>query len=109
MRKENEVEQASSPLYEFPAENSQLQDAPLSPQVTSQSPGDDTPSQPSEEAILQGLVYPPPPSFYQNMLDVQSPFARPPLPLQQVANEPLPFNPARPQEKLFPQRFQSPP
>jgi len=108
-RNENEVEQASSPLYEFPAENSQLQDTPLSPQVTSQSPGDDTPSQPSEEAILQGLVYPPPPSFYQNMSDVQSPFARPPLPLQPGANAPLTFNPARPQEQLYPAGLPTPP
>jgi len=111
-RSESEVEQASSPLYEFPAESSQLQDAPLSPQVTSQSPGDDTPSQASEEAILQGLVYPPPPSFYQNMSDVQnvqSPFARPALPPQPGANAPLTFNLARPQEQLYPAGLPTPP
>jgi hypothetical protein len=109
VRSENEVEQVSLPLYEFPAESSQLQDTPLSPQVTSQSPGDDTPSQPSEEAILQGLVYPPPPSFYQNMSDVQSSFARPALPPHPGANAPLIFNPARPQEQLYPAGLPTPP
>lgn len=52
--------QASQPLYEFPP-------TPLEPS----SPADDAPqaaqSAPSDEEIRQGLIYPPPPSFYQNM------------------------------------------
>ncbi len=98
----NEIEPASSPLYEFRAEGSQLQDTFLAPQITSQSSEDDTPRQPSEDAILQGLVYPPPPSFYQNMPGVQSPLVRPGFPPQPGANAPLTFRSAGPQEHLYP-------
>ena len=55
-------EQASSPLYEFPAE-------------------------------LQGMVYPPPPSYYQNM---QIPEVRAALPLQPGTHTSLPFQSSTP-------------
>jgi hypothetical protein len=85
----NENEQASLPLYEFPAQSPQLEDIPLTPQVKSQSQRNDLIEQPSEEAIQQGLVYPPPPSYYQSM---QMPTERAALPAQPVANAPLTFN-----------------
>jgi hypothetical protein len=81
----NEIEQAALPLYEFPADSSLLQGAPESPQVIDQDSGDEMLEQPSQESIQQGLVYPPPPSFYQNM---QVPLVRPPLPLQAGQNVP---------------------
>jgi len=55
-------EQASSPLYEFPADQ-------------------------------QGMIYPPPPSYYQNM---QTPPVRTALPLQPGANTSLPFQSSTP-------------
>jgi hypothetical protein len=55
-------EQASSPLYEFPADQ-------------------------------QGMIYPPPPSYYQNM---QTPPVRTALPLQPGANTSLPFQTSTP-------------
>lgn len=72
-----EVEQASPPLYEFPAESiisPPVPDSALTPQKVSEK---NTVSQPSDEAVRQGLIYPPPPSYYQNM---QVPIQRPPLP-----------------------------
>jgi hypothetical protein len=95
----NEVEQAALPLYEFQADSSLLQDAAESPQVTHQDSGSDTLKQPSREAIQQGLVYPPPPSFYQNM---QVPFARTPLSLQPGPNMPYTYHATEPQGQLFP-------
>ncbi len=59
---EHYIEQISEPLYEFDA------------------------SAPSEEAIRQGLVYPPPPSFYQNVPVLLEP---PSLPAGQVPQMPL--------------------
>jgi len=55
-------QQASSPLYEFPADQ-------------------------------QGMIYPPPPSYYQNM---QTPPVRTALPLQPRANTSLPFQSSTP-------------
>lgn len=95
----NEVEQAALPLYEFPADSSLLQDAAESPQVKHQDSGDDTLKQPSEEAIQQGLIYPPPPSFYQNM---QVPFARPALPLQPGPNVPFTYHSTEPRGQFYP-------
>jgi hypothetical protein len=95
----NEIEQAASPLYEFPADTSLLQGAPESPQVTDQDSADDILRQPSQESIQQGLVYPPPPSFYQNM---QVPLARPPLPLQPGPTAPFTPHPMEPQGQLYP-------
>jgi hypothetical protein len=104
----NEKEQASLPLYEFPAESSQLQDIPLIPQVKYQSQRNDLIEQPSEESIQQGLVYPPPPSYYQNM---QTPVVRPALPAQPGANTSLPFNSLVPgsQARHYPPGVQVPP
>jgi hypothetical protein len=102
----NEVEQAALPLYEFPADSSLLQGAPEIPQLKHQDSGYGTLKQPSGEAIQQGLVYPPPPSFYQNM---QVPFARPPLPLQPGPNAPFTYDSTEPQGQLYPPRVQVPP
>jgi nitrate reductase NapE component len=56
---ENQQEQDSQqPFYEFPADYPS-QDAP------SEEIQADPPHPPSDEEILRGLVYPPPPSFYQ--------------------------------------------
>jgi hypothetical protein len=103
-----EIEQASLPLYEFPADNSQLQDASLSPQVPYQNHGDDELGQPLEESIQQGLVYPPPPSYYQNL---QTPPARPALPSQPGANASLTFYPPAPGSQIqpYPTVVQAPP
>ena len=70
-------EQASSPLYEFPADQ-------------------------------QGMIYPPPPSYYQNM---QTPPVRTALPLQPGANTSLPFQSSTPgsQAQLNPMGVQVPP
>ncbi|HEX9133343.1 MAG TPA: hypothetical protein VF844_13705 [Ktedonobacteraceae bacterium] len=94
-------EQASSPLYEFPADNSLLQDTPLAQR-------DDILEQPSEELIQQGLIYPPPPAYYQNM---QTPPVRPALPLQTGANASLTFHSSLPglQAPLYPAGMQVPP
>jgi len=54
--------------YEFPPDISPAQPASL---------GNEPASEPSEQDIQQGLVYPPPPSYYQNM---QVSSERPPLP-----------------------------
>lgn len=102
----NEIEQAASPLYEFPADSSLLQGAPEPPQVTEQDSGDDTLKQPSQESIQQGLVYPPPPSFYQNM---QVPLVRPPLPLQAGQNVPFTPHHTESQGQFYPPDVQVPP
>ena len=69
-------QQASSPLYEFPADQ-------------------------------QGMIYPPPPSYYQNM---QTPPVRTALPLQPGANTSLPFQSSTPgsQAQLNPMGVQVP-
>jgi len=54
--------------YEFPPDTTLAQPASL---------GNEPASEPSEQDIQQGLVYPPPPSYYQNM---QVSSERPPLP-----------------------------
>ncbi len=98
---EDVKEQASSPLYEFPADNYLLQDTPLAQR-------DDMLKQPSEELIQQGLIYPPPPAYYQNM---QTPPVRPALPLQPGANTSLTFHSSLPgsQAQLYPPGVQVPP
>lgn len=94
-------EQASSPLYEFPADTSLPQDTPLAQR-------DDMLKQPSEELIQQGLIYPPPPAYYQNM---QTPPIRPALPLQPGTNTSLTFHSSLPgsQAPLYPTGIQVPP
>jgi hypothetical protein len=82
---EEDQRQASQPLYEFVTDDSVLpasqeekeQDraAPTEPAKESNDPASNTQATatdpywppPSAEAIRQGLVYPPPPSFYQNI------------------------------------------
>ena len=73
---EDTKEQASSPLYEFPADQ-------------------------------QAMIYPPPPSYYQNM---QIPPVRTALPLQPGANTSLPFQSSTPgsQAQLSPTGVQVP-
>ncbi len=70
----NEIGQASSRFYEFPADSTLPQDAPQPAQAAQQNPGIPDLDQPPVE---HGLVYPPPPSFYQNM---QAPPVHPALP-----------------------------
>lgn len=104
----NEKEQASLPLYEFPAEISQVQDTPLIPQASYQIQQYDPIEQPSEESIQQGLVYPPPPSYYQSM---QMPTVRPALPARPGANASLTFNSPAPgsQAQYYPPGVTVPP
>ncbi len=120
---EEEQRQASQPLYEFVADSSSPatpgeeqdaaelapsageQQAPSGAAFAQQSDaqatqaGADRPSgpPPSPEAIRQGLVYPPPPSFYQ---DVQ----------ENMSQAPLPFVPsAPPGTAIFPPPGEAPP
>lgn len=86
----NEEMEPSSPLYEFPAGTPAPAVPPDAFQPAPQTDvfaGDEHVQQPSEEDIRRGLVYPPPPSYYQNF---QVPLDRPPLPQPQVANGPVP-------------------
>src|SRR5215469_17836308 len=81
----------SPPLYEFPAATPAPSDLPGVARGASERGGlrgEEDVQQPSEEEIRRGLVYPPPPSYYQNM---QVPLDRPPLPQSQVANGPTPY------------------
>ena len=71
----------AQPLYEFPPQQASDNETVLQPQ----------PAPVDEDAIRKGLVYPPPPSYYQNM---QPPVAPPTLP------------PAQPQS--FPPRYGEP-
>jgi hypothetical protein len=64
-------EHASQPLYEFATE--------YVPPAQEASGGYEN-EQALEEAIRQGLIYPPPPSFYQNMPFPPEPPYLPPLP-----------------------------
>lgn len=82
---EDVQEQASTPLYEFPADNSFPQETPLAQPVIYQSRRDDMLERPSQELIQQGLIYPPPPAYYQNM---QTPPMRPALPASQAHSYP---------------------
>jgi hypothetical protein len=80
-KRESEEEQAAfQPLYEFPPEgpltNAMLLPAPIT-QVLPQEELTGVPL--DEEAIRKGLVYPPPPAYYQNMSNAPVP---PALPLQ---------------------------
>jgi hypothetical protein len=61
-----EAEAAFQPIYEFPAESqfSQAQENRPSAQEAGIA------GMPLEEAVRRGLIYPPPPSFYQNMPEV---------------------------------------
>lgn len=74
---EDNSEMEPPPLYEFPA------GMPPSAPESSVLAGEERVQPPSEEDIRRGLVYPPPPSYYQNM---QIPLERPPLSQPRVAN-----------------------
>lgn len=83
--KDAEVEPNVQPLYEFPPEhlhssNPTIQSSPAA--ITQVLPLEDA-APVDEEAVRNGLVYPPPPSFYQNM----QPLAAPPL-LPPVRSQP---------------------
>jgi hypothetical protein len=104
----NEEMGPSSPLYEFPAGTPSpaippdtLQSAPQTHVLT----GDEHVQQPSEEDIRRGIVYPPPPSYYQNL---QVPLDRSPLPRPLAANSPAqyPHQAFVPQPPVYPAGFQ---
>ncbi len=86
---ENEAEQvAFQPLYEFPPEGPLTGITPKPAPITQVLPLVDLESSPfDEEAIRQGLVYPPPPAYYQNM---SFPPVPPALPPQIPSYQPLP-------------------
>ena len=104
----NEEMEPSAPLYEFPAGTPAPAAPPDAFQSAPQTPvlaGDEYAQQPSEEDIRRGLVYPPPPSYYQNL---QMPSNRSPLPQTQAANDPAPY-PQQvyvPQPPVYPAAFQ---
>jgi hypothetical protein len=99
----NEIGQASSPFYEFPADSTLPQDAPQPAQAAQQNPGIPGLDQPPVE---HGLVYPPPPSFYQNM---QVPPVHPALPAQPAANAPGTFAPPELRGQFYPGGWPIPP
>lgn len=80
--------EALQPIYEFPPE-SQFVHAQADRLVP---PAAGPAGMPLEEAVRRGLIYPPPPSFYQNMSEVAQ---RPPLP-------PAWQQPAAPGERALP-------
>ncbi len=95
------IEPNVQPLYEFPPENLQSTSTVAQPQpapITQILPLEDATQVPSpvdEEAVRKGLVYPPPPSFYQNMQPLSVPPTLPPVqarPYGQSA-QPTPVNP----------------
>jgi predicted small integral membrane protein len=55
-----EVVEAGQPIYEFPPE-SRIAQLPASQPVSPEA------GMPLEEAVRRGLIYPPPPAYYQNM------------------------------------------
>jgi hypothetical protein len=76
-KRESEEERAAfQPLYEFPPEGPLANVMPLPAPIT-QEELTDAPL--DEEAIRKGLIYPPPPAYYQNMSNAPVP---PALPLQ---------------------------
>ncbi len=62
-----------------------------------------------ENGVEQGLVYPPPPSYYQNMPDTPVPPVRAALPSQPVANAPFPFHSPGQQAQIYGADVQVPP
>lgn len=89
------VEPDVQPLYEFPPEHLQSTNSAIQPKpapITHVLPLDDaapvaSPTPVDEDAVRNGLVYPPPPSFYQNMQTSPTRPTLPPVPAQ-------PFQPA---------------
>ncbi|MHB8600393.1 MAG: hypothetical protein ACYDER_26740 [Ktedonobacteraceae bacterium] len=79
--KDAEVESNVQPLYEFPPEhlhssNPTIQSSPAA--ITQVLPLEDA-APVDEEAVRKGLVYPPPPSYYQNMQPLTAPPLLPPV------------------------------
>jgi hypothetical protein len=83
-KRESEEEQAAfQPLYEFPPEGPLTNAMPLPAPITQVLPEEELAGAAlDEEAIRKGLVYPPPPAYYQNMSDAPVPPVPPALPLQ---------------------------
>jgi len=73
-------EQELAPLYEFPADHTLLQNVSSTAGDTPEVSREVSKEQAAGAEMQAGLVYPPPPSFYQNM---QMPVEQPPLPPQQ--------------------------
>lgn len=121
---ESEQAQAATPLYEFPADDhfhnpyayasfqAESEAKPETPGTRVLPLAEDAP--PLEEAVRRGLIYPPPPSFYQNMQQKQIEVERtdaPPLPPPyfggaipsgqpySVGVQPPPFAPPQPVKK----------
>ena len=94
--KEPEEPQAFQPLYEFPPEGSQFNLASQPAPITQVLPEGELEYLPLDEAVRQGLVYPPPPSYYQNM-PVLPEQLQPPLPpsSQRVGAGPASYVPQR--------------
>ncbi|MEO8974062.1 MAG: hypothetical protein ABI406_20940 [Ktedonobacteraceae bacterium] len=96
------VEPDVQPLYEFPPENLQSNQTEAQPQptpITQVLPLEDATSVSvpvDEDAVRKGLVYPPPPSFYQNMQTSPTRPTLPPVPAQPLPpryGQPAPVNP----------------
>jgi hypothetical protein len=94
---EDKIEPATQPLYEFPGDELLPSTGPTINRAPTINRGATTPApitrvlpdeelahMPLEEAVQRGLIYPPPPTFYQNMQEV--PVQRP-LPPQYEVNE----------------------
>jgi len=81
---EDKIEPAAQPLYEFPGDELLPNSAPAAAPITRVLPDEELAHMPLEEAVQRGLIYPPPPAFYQNMRAVP---VQPPLPPQYGVNE----------------------
>jgi hypothetical protein len=99
--RDTEDEPNVPPLYEFPPEHLQSNNpaiqSPPAP-ITHILPLEDA-APVDEEAIRTGLVYPPPPSYYQNMQPLTAPPLLPPVqpqPLQPRSGQPGPLPPMQP-------------
>ena len=84
-KQDSEEQVDFQPLYEYPPGGLLASVIPQPAPVTRVLPAEELASEPiDEEAIRQGLVYPPPPAFYQNM---SLPPVPPPLPPQNPARQ----------------------
>lgn len=105
---ETGVEPNAQPLYEFSPEHLQSNNPVIQPPpapVTQVLPLENTAQAApealpvDEDAVRKGLVYPPPPSFYQNMQPLATPPLLPPVPSQLLQprygqpGQPAPVNP----------------